>query len=120
MAENYDKAKTRTCKPAWDGLKYIPATARHWSSELITDEQAQKLLNEGHLREIDFQILPGKTEPQYSEGELNCIIEIAEALKAGTTKKSLREKYKDVELIGEKPCNAKLINELIKEAEKSL
>jgi hypothetical protein len=58
LALKYEEAKNRTCKPAWNGLKYIPSTARHWNSELITDSDAKYLLSESHLKESDFEILP--------------------------------------------------------------
>lgn len=53
-----EEIKSRTCKPAWNGLKYINATARHWNSDLITDNEAIKLLEAGHLKKVDFEILP--------------------------------------------------------------
>lgn len=58
MAKNYEKAKERTCKPAWKGLKYLPQEAKHFNSELLTDEQAVTLLQRGHLKETDFIKLP--------------------------------------------------------------
>lgn len=55
---DYEKIKARTCKPAWNGLKFIHAEARHYSNEYLTDEQAILLLERGHLTEKDFVILP--------------------------------------------------------------
>lgn len=67
LAQKYDEAKNRTCKPAWTGLKYIPATARHWNDELITDKDAVYLLDKGYCKKEDFEILPegyGKPIPE--------------------------------------------------------
>jgi len=63
MAQKFDEAKTRTCKPAWKGLKYIPPTARHWNSELVTDKEAEYLLEKGYVKPTDFEVLPAKAEP---------------------------------------------------------
>ena len=57
-AMDYEKIKTRTCKPAWKGLMFIHSEARHYSDEFITDEQAIVLLERGHLTEKDFVTLP--------------------------------------------------------------
>jgi len=57
-AEHAEKAKNRTCQPAWNGLKFIPQLAKHFNSALITDDEAIKLLNEGHLQESNFVKLP--------------------------------------------------------------
>lgn len=56
-ADIVEKAKNRTCKPAWSGLKYVPSFG-HINSELVYDEQAVRCLNEKHLRESDFEVLP--------------------------------------------------------------
>jgi hypothetical protein len=58
LAKKYDEAKKRTCQPAWNGLKYIPGTARHWDSELLTDKEAEYLLINDFLTEKDFKELP--------------------------------------------------------------
>lgn len=66
-ALNYEEIKNRTCKPAWNGLKYISATARHWNDKLITDKDAVYLLENKHVTEKDFEILPkewGKPIPE--------------------------------------------------------
>lgn len=62
--ENTEK-KTRTCEPAWKGLKYIvvkhnpyAAKGMHVSSEHITDQQAREYLRVGALTENDFKVLP--------------------------------------------------------------
>ncbi len=57
-AQEYDAAQNRTCEPAWRGLMFIHKLARHYNSELLTDEQAIKLLQAGHLKESDFKKLP--------------------------------------------------------------
>ena len=57
LAELYEKAKTRTCEPAWSGLKYVPSFG-HIASDLIYDDQAVRCLKEGHLKESDFIKLP--------------------------------------------------------------
>lgn len=65
-AMDYEKIKNRTCKPAWNGLMFIHAEARHYNNEYITDEQAITLLERGHLKEKDFIKLPDgylKNEP---------------------------------------------------------
>lgn len=67
LAKLYEEAKNRTCKPAWSGLKYIPATARHWNDELITDKDAVYLLDNGFCKASDFETLPegyGKPIPE--------------------------------------------------------
>lgn len=58
LAKKYEEAKNRTCKPAWTGLKYIPATARHWDDNLLTDKEAEYLLEKHFLKESDFEVLP--------------------------------------------------------------
>jgi hypothetical protein len=58
LAKAYEEAKNRTCKPAWKDLKYIQLTARHWSSELLTDKEAIMLLEKKFLSEKDFLTLP--------------------------------------------------------------
>lgn len=58
LAKNYDEAKSRTCKPSWNGIRYIAATARWWNSELITDKEALMLLEKGFQKPSDFTILP--------------------------------------------------------------
>lgn len=58
MAEKFDNLKNRTCKPAWNGNKYIPKAARHYSSEYITDDEAVDLLNRGILTANDFDTFP--------------------------------------------------------------
>lgn len=119
MAEQLESKKDRACKPAWNGIRYIPQMARHYNSELITDDEAKILLKKKILDKSDFEILP-EDDVDFSEAEINLIVEIAEQLKAGVTKKAIREKYKDVEMVGEKPLTSKLIDILIKEAEKTL
>jgi hypothetical protein len=118
MAEKYESSKLRTCKPAWNGLKYLPPMAKHYNSKLITDEQAKDLLQKGFLKETDFEILPGNDN--LSDEELDLIIEISERLKNEETKKSIREHYKTVEKVGEKQLTTALLNSLIKEAESTL
>jgi hypothetical protein len=61
-AELFKKAKSRTCKPAWKGNRYIPSRGRHYNNELLTDEQAIELLSTGDLKEKDFFTLPGKKD----------------------------------------------------------
>lgn len=58
MAQLYEQVKKRTCKPAWNGLRYIPRQARHFNSDLMTDEQATELLIDGVFKESDFEVLP--------------------------------------------------------------
>jgi hypothetical protein len=67
LAKKYEEAKARTCKPNWNGLKYINATARHWNSDLLTDKEAIYLLEKGILKTTDFDTLPseyGKPIPE--------------------------------------------------------
>lgn len=58
MATKFEKAKSRTCIPKWNGLKYLSKTAKHWSSDMLTDEEATNLLVKGHIQEICFTKLP--------------------------------------------------------------
>jgi len=58
LAKQYEEAKNRTCKPNWKGIRYIPATARHWNDELVTDKEAMMLLEKGFLKSTDFITLP--------------------------------------------------------------
>lgn len=72
--ERIQKIKDRTCIPAWNGLKYIPAVARHFNSDLITDEEATDCLIDGKLRESHFKKLPDiylelKKEPEKKDQE---------------------------------------------------
>lgn len=60
LAKLYEEAKNRTCKPNWNGLKYISSTARHWNNELLTDKDAIYLLEGGHLTTKDFEVLPAE------------------------------------------------------------
>lgn len=117
MAEIAEEKKSRVCKPAWNGVRYLPQMARHYNSELITDDEAKTLLKKKVLVESDFEVLPDE-DVDFSEDEINLIVEISEQLKAGVTKKAIREKYKDAK-VGEKPLTSKLIDTLIKEAEKA-
>jgi hypothetical protein len=57
-AKLLEAVKSRTCEPAWNGLKYYPATGEHINNEWITDEQAIKYLKLGLLKERDFITLP--------------------------------------------------------------
>lgn len=72
-----DEIQKRTCKPNWgkgctdnNGLKFIHAEGRHYSSIYITDEQATSLLKRGLLNESDFDVLPEgyqKPLPKFDE-----------------------------------------------------
>lgn len=67
LAQKFEDVKNRTCKPNWNGLRYIPATARHWNNELVSDKEAEMLLEKGWLKESDFEVLPagyGKPVPE--------------------------------------------------------
>lgn len=119
MAKKFEQAKNRTCKPAWNGNKYINATARHWNSDFITDDDAIMLLDKGFLNESDFKILP-EAKSNFTEEELNCIVEFSEHLKEGKKEDEIIELYKGIEKIGEKKCTKKLLKQLIAEAEKTL
>ena len=57
-AEQYEEINARTCKPKWNGLKFIPSQGRHFSDKFITDIQATDLLQKGILKESDFIELP--------------------------------------------------------------
>jgi hypothetical protein len=59
----------RTCIPAWDGLKYVPAVMKgdkllmvhkHINSEFLTDKEALELLSLGVLKKDDFKKMPEK------------------------------------------------------------
>ena len=70
-AQLLEDIKNRTCVPAWQGLKYYPATGEHLSDEWITDEQAKKYLSLGLLKESDFVTLPKKEVNETSEKRYN-------------------------------------------------
>lgn len=53
-----EQIKNRTCKPKWNGNKYIMGTGEFISSLYITDEKAKDLLAKGKLKESDFLVLP--------------------------------------------------------------
>lgn len=57
-AEILEKVKVRTCVPAFKGLRYSNKVFCHISSELLYDEQAIEYLNNGALKESDFEVLP--------------------------------------------------------------
>jgi hypothetical protein len=57
-AQEYEKIKTRTLVPAWNGLMFVHKAGNFFNSETITDDQACNLLLEGQLRESDFTKLP--------------------------------------------------------------
>lgn len=57
-AKEMDEIKVRTCKPAFNGLVYVNRTARHYSAEHITDEQAIDLLKNKDIPETYFSKLP--------------------------------------------------------------
>ena len=57
-AELYEKINTRTCKPAFTGMRYHPQLGGHIVADLLYDEKALLYLNEGYLSESDFEILP--------------------------------------------------------------
>ena len=50
--------KTRTCKPAWDGLLYFKGN--HHRSDIITDAQTTDYLERGLLLPEHFAVLPEK------------------------------------------------------------
>src|SRR4030042_3373944 len=62
--ELMEEIQKRTCKPAWNGLKYIHKAGRHYNNELITDTQAIDLLERGFLNESDFIEMPEKFNPE--------------------------------------------------------
>ena len=68
MAEKYEEVQKRTCVPNWTGLNYKRETARHYSDEWITDNEAVELLKAGVFTKNEFKVLPeGYTE---IEGEV--------------------------------------------------
>jgi hypothetical protein len=60
LAMDFEESKTRICKPAWKGLKFIcvPGKAFHLNSEFVTDAKAIEYLAIGYLQKSDFEILP--------------------------------------------------------------
>lgn len=58
MAEKLTEAENRTCKPNWNGLKYIHKAGRHYSNLYITDKEAIYLLENNLINEDQFDILP--------------------------------------------------------------
>lgn len=57
-ANEYDAAKNRTCKPAWNSLFYIRRLGKHVNSALLSDAQAINYLATGDLKENQFEKLP--------------------------------------------------------------
>lgn len=131
MAQKFEKAKNRTCVPAWNGSKHLRATMKHYNSNNITDEEAFYLLTNGYIAEECFSTLPAEYI-EYKEaqlintntpgmgdelsGEELCIIEIKGLLDSGMTVKEIKSKYKDVKEIDGIECNDSKIAELIKVA----
>ena len=64
-AIRFEQVKSRTLVPAWNGLKYVPKAARHFSSVDMTDEEAINYLLSGQLRESDFEKLPEEYEAAF-------------------------------------------------------
>lgn len=87
LAKQYEEAKNRTCKPSWNGIKYINATARHWNSELLTDKEATNLLEKGFLKSSDFSILPAGFGKVLTEAEIQETFEKRHAPKVKKAKK---------------------------------
>ena len=61
MAEKLEAVKTRTCKPAFIGLRLVihPKNGHyHINPETLTDEQAMELLKLDILKEDQFEKLP--------------------------------------------------------------
>ena len=131
MAEKYEKAKSRTCIPAWSGLKFITATQKHWIADLLTDDEAVYLLEKKYISEKSFTKLPdnyksdivindvvNENQDETTQSELDCIAEFKTLLNSGMSKKEIKAKYSKVDFIGTKKCNSKLISELIEKAKK--
>lgn len=68
-AKKAEKVISRTCKPKFNGLRYIPsimkggkliAVHKHIDSGNISDQEALDLLDAGILKESDFEVLPEK------------------------------------------------------------
>lgn len=126
MAEKYEKAKSRTCIPAWSGLKFITATQKHWIADLLTDDEAVYLLEKKYISEKSFTKLPdsykidvvNENQDETTQSELDCIAEFKTLLNSGLSKKEIKAKYSKVDFIGTKKCNSKLISELIEKAKK--
>ena len=126
MAEKYEKAKSRTCIPAWSGLKFITATQKHWIADLLSDDDAIYLLEKKYISEKSFTKLPdsykidvvNENQDETTQSELDCIAEFKTLLNSGMSKKEIKAKYSNVDFIGTKKCNSKLISELIEKAKK--
>lgn len=94
MAEKLEAAKTRTCIPAFEGLRFVmhPTNGHyHINSEFLTDEQAMELLKLDVLKEDQFKKLPDayyievcKKDPETKEP----IEEIKEVKKRGRQPKN--------------------------------
>jgi hypothetical protein len=54
--ERAEAVKVRTCKPKWNGLRYIKGN--HYDNKNITDNEAITLLRAGLLTANDFETLP--------------------------------------------------------------
>jgi hypothetical protein len=63
--ERAEAVKSRTCKPAWNGLRYI--NGDHYDNTNITDAEAVKLLTNGLLNKSDFVKLPDGYEVKSTE-----------------------------------------------------
>ena len=116
LAKKYMKAKDRKCKPNWKGNKYIPQNARFYNSDLLSDDDASYLLSKGFLTEKNFIILPSESD----DSEKKCIAEFKELIKEGYTRDQIREKYKNVEKIGDKNVSLRLIDSLFKAAKNEI
>lgn len=87
LAKKYEEAKNRTCKPAWNGIKYISATARFWNSDLVTDKEAAMLLEKGFQNTSDFTILPAGFGKVLTEKEIQETFDKRHAPKVKKAKK---------------------------------
>jgi len=58
MADKLIEAQNRTCKPNWNGNKYIHRAGRHYSNIYINDKEAIDLINRKFINESDFDVLP--------------------------------------------------------------
>ncbi|MDH3324965.1 MAG: hypothetical protein OEL89_04970, partial [Candidatus Peregrinibacteria bacterium] len=114
MLQKKEDLKNRTCVPNWIGNKYFHKAATFYSANNMTDSIAIELLKSGVFTESNFKVLPTDLNV-IKNTEINndctsedyCILEIAECLSIGMSSKQIKEKYSNVEKIGDKTADSK-------------
>ena len=111
---------------------HIAGDSNVYTRANITDEVAVKYLRKYPQAISQFEVYPDdweniKSNPisnppiedseEQKEAQKVIVLEIAEMLKAGTSKNKIKEHYNSIEKIGEKNLTIRLLADLIKEAE---